>query len=79
MADGKDKPGLKSVRADKPLRSRGFLSQPGGGRAPEAVASHPGAAPNLSRGSRQITPSTGKAPTPLSDKPKIKRYTPEGS
>ncbi|MBN9668771.1 hypothetical protein [Roseibium aggregatum] len=75
-ADG-DSKGLKSVRGQKPLRSRGFLSQPGGAAAALSGRTGGSEAPkkhHLSRGGRQITAFTDSKPQALEDKPRIKPY-----
>ncbi|MCX2724221.1 hypothetical protein [Roseibium salinum] len=78
MADGPKKSGLKSAGGNKPLRSRGFLSSPGGQmRAP---ADGTGEAPgeelhHRSRGSRQVSATPGGKPQALSSKPKIRPYS----
>ncbi|WP_420412319.1 hypothetical protein [Roseibium sp.] len=70
------KRGLKSVPAEKPLRSRGFLSQPGGQQpgADNGTECTEAGKPNKSRGQRQpIVTGTG-TPETLATKASIRRY-----
>lgn len=69
---------LKSVAGAKPLRSRGFLSAPGGqvcvstgetGDTTENQKHH------RSRGARQVSVSPDGKPQDLSVKPKIRPYS----
>ena len=78
MPGDQRKKGLKSVTSGKPLRSRGFLSQPSGGQViassdkqdpPMSATGH-----HKSRGARQVSVSTDGKPQHLSVKPKIKPY-----
>ncbi|MES0883022.1 hypothetical protein [Roseibium sp. SCP14] len=74
MPEGFKSKGLKSVSGAKPLRSRGFLSQPDG----QAVTSETEGdmkKHHRSRGARQATVSTDGKPTDLSVKPAIRPYT----
>lgn len=76
MTDDGSKKGLKSTGGAKPLRSRGYLSQPGGGafrpeddgKATDPTAYH------RSRGSRQVSASSDGKPGALDPKPAIKPY-----
>lgn len=78
MTDKPSKKPLKSVAGNKPMRSRGFLSAPGG-----QVSASDSDAGNLadakkhhrSRGARQVAPSTDGKPRDLSVKPVIRPYT----
>ncbi|MCV0425842.1 MAG: hypothetical protein K5905_10235 [Roseibium sp.] len=78
MTEDLRKKGLKSVGGSNAMRSRGFLSQPGG-----QLSSRPGkeslpngdAGHHKSRGARQISVSTDGKPQNLTVKPKIKPYT----
>jgi hypothetical protein len=75
MAKSRDGKGLKSLGAGKPMRSRGFLSHPGGSPRQgaddvDAQAVHE----TKSRGTRQITASVDGKPSSLSAKPAIKPY-----
>jgi hypothetical protein len=72
------KKGMKSLGGNKPLRSRGFLTQPGGqaqtasgaeGDAPDAETHH------RSRGARQVSVSKDGQPENLETRPRIKPYT----
>ena len=74
MPEGFKSKGLKSVSSANPLRSRGFLSQPGG----QAVASETDGDEkkhHRSRGARQASVSNDGKPSDLSVKPTIKPYT----
>jgi len=74
MAEDAPKKGLKSVAGKTPLRSRGFLSQPGGGVAgPERAEAAP--EHHRSRGSRQVSATADGRPRDLADKPRIRPYT----
>lgn len=78
MANGKRKKGLKSVESGKPMRSRGFLSHPGGqtqSASEKDTASDSGTKHHKSRGARQISASPDGNPQDLSVKPNIKPYT----
>lgn len=78
MADDPKKSGRKSTGGNKPLRSRGFLSSPGGQmRAPaDGAGETPGEElHHRSRGRRQVSATPGGKPQALSAKPKIKPYT----
>ncbi|WP_417708344.1 hypothetical protein [Roseibium aggregatum] len=72
--DDEKSSGLKSVGSKKPLRSRGFLSQPGG--SVKAPSDDSGDQPvhHRSRGARQVSPSSNGRPQDLSVKPVIKPY-----
>jgi len=72
---------LKSVVGSKPMRSRGFLSAPGGqGTAMSANADNPveGQKHHRSRGARHVSVSGDRKPRDLSPVPKIRPYTLEG-
>jgi hypothetical protein len=78
MAGPDTKKNMKSLGGNKPLRSRGFLSQPGGqaqtasgaeGDASDAKAHH------RSRGARQVSVSKDSQPESLDSRPFIKPYT----
>ncbi|WP_422374614.1 hypothetical protein [Roseibium sp.] len=78
MADRTPKKPFKSVAGNKPMRSRGFLSAPGGqsaastadaGNSAEVQTHH------RSRGARQVSVSTDGKPRDLSVKPVIRPYT----
>ncbi len=69
--------GLKSKAAGKPLRSRGFLSQPGGQAGPASGAAgdtDDGTRHHRSRGARQVTVSSDRKPQDLSPAPVIGTY-----
>jgi hypothetical protein len=66
--------GLKSVGSKKPLRSRGFLSQPGGSVKTPEDGSGDQPVHHRSRGARQVSPSSSGTPQDLSVKPVIKPY-----
>jgi len=69
---------LKSVAGAKPLRSRGFLSAPGGQvSATSGDTSDPkeGQQHHRSRGARQVSLSSDGKPQDLSVKPKIRPYS----
>ncbi|GAB2185241.1 hypothetical protein [Roseibium sp. LAB1] len=74
LKDGGKKSTLKSVGSKKPMRSRGFLSQPGG--SAKLTADDDGGQPirHRSRGARHIAPSGDGKPQDLSIKPAIKPY-----
>lgn len=80
MSDDSNRKGLKSTGAAKPLRSRGFLSQPGGGVTRPDAGSETGdpIAHHRSRGSRQVFASSDKTPGALDLKPAIKPYRLDG-
>lgn len=71
------KKGLKSVSGTAGLRSRGFLSQPGGRPAQDSADGDVAgtSALNRSRGSRQASASAGGKPEYLTPKPAIRPYT----
>lgn len=78
MTDRSPKKPLKSVAGNKPLRSRGFLSAPGGQVAvSNADAGNPAEARqhHRSRGARQVSASADGKPQDLSVKPVIRPYT----
>ncbi|GAB4523197.1 MAG: hypothetical protein Tsb0019_25130 [Roseibium sp.] len=77
MADDTPKKGLKSVAGKTPLRSRGFLSQPGGLSAPSGKTGDQAATPehHRSRGSRQVSATADRRPRDLAVKPAIRPYT----
>jgi len=66
--------GMKSTATAKPLRSRGFLSQPGGQAAGSGDDT---GKPNKSRGQRQPVASRDGKPSGLATKAQIKPYSPE--
>jgi|GEM_PF-2207076 len=69
---GQKPAGMKSIGGKTPLRSRGFLSQPGGSGAPasgEDPTSH-----HRSRGARQISANSDGKPQDLAVKPAIKPF-----
>lgn len=70
------KKGLKSLGAGKPMRSRGFLSQPGGRAAPGTAQDKAARDPEnqKSRGARQVSISADGKPQTLSPRPSIKPY-----
>jgi hypothetical protein len=65
------KPAMKSVTKPKSLRSRGFLSQPGG-QAPSGDGSS--TKPNKSRGKRQPVVSDDGKPAHLTTRVAIRPY-----
>ncbi|MCK7615583.1 hypothetical protein [Roseibium sediminicola] len=69
---------LKSVAGTKPLRSRGFLSAPGG-KVSVSTGETSDAAENSkhhrSRGARQVFVTSDGKPQDLSVKPKIRPYS----
>lgn len=65
--------GLKSVGSKAPLRSRGFLGQPGGSANPDTGEGDKNAR-HRSRGARQISANTDNKPQDLTVKPVIKPY-----
>lgn len=78
MADRSPKKPLKSVAGNRPMRSRGFLSAPGGqvsvsnaeaGDRDEPQTHH------RSIGARHVSVSTDGKPRDLSVKPVIRPYT----
>ncbi len=76
MVDKSGKDGRKSVGGNKPMRSRGFLSQPGGIASAQA-ASGDATDPtkhHRSRGARQISATPDGKPQDLSVKPVIKPF-----
>lgn len=78
MTDGSPRKPLRSVAGKKPLRSRGFLSAPGGQAAAAAGDSGGSAEPHAhhrSRGARQVAVSSDGKPKDLSVKPVIRPYT----
>ncbi|MEM9634081.1 MAG: hypothetical protein AAGA50_22310 [Pseudomonadota bacterium] len=78
MPEGFKSKGLKSVSSGQPMRSRGFLSQPGGQITGQGVKTDTDKEQKMhhrSRGARQATVSTDGKPTDLSEKPTIKPYT----
>ena len=78
MAAGTPRKPLKSVAGAKPLRSRGFLSAPGGqlsAATGETGDPAEGQKHHRSRGARQVSVSTDGKPQDLSVKPKIRPYT----
>ena len=78
MAAGTPKKPLRSVAGAKPLRSRGFLSAPGGQvSATSGDTSDPkeGQQQHRSRGARQVSVCTNGKPQDLSVKPRIRPYT----
>ncbi|PVB60658.1 hypothetical protein [Labrenzia sp. 011] len=78
MAEDERKQGLKSRTGGKPLRSLGFLSQPG-----TPIKTIPGEAGNgndgpehhRSRGSRSVSVSRDGKPEALQASPRIRPYT----
>lgn len=76
MKDPVSKRGLKSVPAGKPLRSRGFLSQPGGqpSGAGNGTERKEAGEPNKSRGQRQPVVTGNGTPETLATKASIRRY-----
>jgi hypothetical protein len=77
MADETPKKGLKSVAGKTPLRSRGFLSQPGAMPTHSGKESDQHSPPerHRSRGSRQVSATADGRPRDLADKPRIRPYT----
>ncbi|MBO6508058.1 MAG: hypothetical protein JJ979_06180 [Roseibium sp.] len=77
MTDRTPKKGLKSVGGKAPMRSRGFLSQPGGPVSkPEdrdASTQHP-EQHHKSRGARQVSVSRDRQPEDLASPAPIKPY-----
>jgi len=69
---GQKPAGMKSTGAKAPLRSRGFLSQPGGSGAP--VSGDDATSHHRSRGARQISANTDGKPQDLTVKPAIKPF-----
>jgi hypothetical protein len=69
---------LKSVAGNTPLRSRGFLSAPGGhvstkagdGGDPAETQKH-----HRSRGAREVSVSSDGKPQDLSERPRIRPYS----
>jgi len=77
MADDKDRKGLKSTGGQKSLRSRGFLSQPGGtavGASEKTGGAEALEKEHRSRGARPISASADRKPQALADKPLVKPY-----
>lgn len=72
--DDQKSPGLKSVGGKKPLRSRGFLSQPSGSAKAPAEGNGDQPVHHRSRGARQVSQSIDGKPQDLSVKPVIKPY-----
>lgn len=72
MRNDSGKSGMKSLQGGAPLRSRGFLSQPGGQAAntPDNTGK-----PNKSRGKRQSIVSGNGKPADLATKVSIRPYT----
>ncbi|WP_029061981.1 hypothetical protein [Labrenzia sp. DG1229] len=70
-----NKKGLRSTNTGKPMRSRGFLSRPGGvaQNSADDTGGHAGEK-TMSRGKRQISATLDGRPTTLSSKTKIKPY-----
>jgi len=78
MAGDTSRKGLKSVAGQRPLRSRGFLSQPAGQTTETAGNDSAGAdirTRHRSRGKRQAVVASDARPQDLSPKPAIKPYT----
>lgn len=68
---------LKSVRAGKPMRSRGFLSHSGGQSGPDGETADGGTASpasRKSRGMKQAVPQTNAKPRELTPKTATKSY-----
>ncbi|MHA7774529.1 hypothetical protein [Roseibium sp. M-1] len=65
--------GVKSASSKAPLRSRGYLSQPGGS-VPAASGDGDATAHHGSRGARQISANTDGKPQDLVVKPVIKPF-----
>ncbi|CTQ54727.1 hypothetical protein LP7551_03262 [Roseibium album] len=78
MTGSGSKKGMKSLGGNKPMRSRGFLSQPVG-QAPAAEGVRPTSPDeknhHRSRGARQNSPSKDGQPQNLETRPHIKPYT----
>ncbi|TYC49260.1 hypothetical protein FMN50_24695 [Rhodobacterales bacterium] len=76
MNQGDKSKGHKSTGGGKPLRSRGYLSRPGGGPAPVPgeADTNAEALRHKSRGARQISASRDKNPEALETRPSIKPY-----
>ncbi len=75
MAKTENKSRLKSAGAGKPLRSRGFLSHPGGHtQSGSKDAPAPGQETRKSRGTRQAAASSDGKPKALSPKVSPKPY-----
>jgi|GEM_PF-2078788 len=77
MADERETKGLKSTGRNRRMRSRGFLSHPGG--QPRSTSDVEGAGReetkhHRSRGARQNSASTDGRPRDLTVKPDIKPY-----
>lgn len=69
---------MKSVGGNKPLRSRGFLSQPGGQVKTADMSqatSQDDKKHHLSRGARHVSVSKDGKPEDLQPRPHVKPYT----
>lgn len=69
---GQKPAGMKSIGGKTPLRSRGFLSQPGGSAVPATGDGAPGH--HRSRGARQVSANADGKPRDLALKPAIKPF-----
>ncbi|WP_428643031.1 hypothetical protein [Roseibium sp.] len=75
MAVKSGKDGRKSVGGNKPLRSRGFLSQPGASVSTNSGEAADPTKHHRSRGARAVSATRDGKPRDLSVKPVIKPYT----
>ncbi len=78
MRNNRDKPALKTSKGSTPLRSRGFLSHPGGnptGTDDTSSDQNDTGKPNKSRGKRQSVVSSNGKPDGLATKATIRPYS----
>ncbi|MEP3046763.1 MAG: hypothetical protein ABJL55_01845 [Roseibium sp.] len=78
MAGDQGKKGFKSAGANKTLRSRGFLSQPGGqiaGQSAQSGQTGDTTFHHKSRGAKQVVVSRDGKPQGLAAKPAIRPYS----
>ncbi|WP_306144359.1 hypothetical protein [Roseibium sp. MMSF_3412] len=77
MTGPEERKDLKSIRAGKPMRSRGFLSHSGGQSGPDgetAGGSTASPASRKSQGMKQAVPQTDAKPRELTPKTTTKPY-----